>query len=111
MNIPNAVRDSPLYVACDKGMEDMVDLLLQQPGIKLDAGKKNLPLHAAARKGFFRIAQKLLLAGAKVNVVRKCPLVKPKRKTFANCYFCQNLMAFTLCQGSLDKHKRNRYQL
>ena len=47
----------------------MVDLLLKQPGIKLDAGKKHIPLHGAASKGFFKIAEKLLLAGAKVNRV------------------------------------------
>ena len=47
----------------------MVDLLLKQPGIKLDAGKKHIPLHGAASKGFFKITEKLLLAGAKVNRV------------------------------------------
>ena len=70
VNIPNSVRDSPLYVACEKGMEEMVDLLLKQPDIKLDAGKKHIPLHGAASKGFYKIVEKLLLAGAKVNMVR-----------------------------------------
>ena len=58
VNIPNSAQDSPLYVACEKGLEDMVDLLLKQPGIKLDAGKKHIPLHGAASKGFFRITEK-----------------------------------------------------
>ncbi len=70
MNLPNSQRDSPLYVACDKGMEDMVALLLKQPDTRLDAGRRHLPLHAAAARGFFFIAEKLLQAGAQVNKVR-----------------------------------------
>ncbi len=69
VNLPNITQDTPLYIACEKGLEEMVDLLLSQPDIQVNAGKRNIPLHAAARMGYISIATKLLQHNAHVNRV------------------------------------------
>ena len=61
--------DTPLCHACDRGHLELVSLLLSHPDIKINAGFKNFPLHAAVRSGQIDLTQRLLNAGADVNQV------------------------------------------
>ncbi len=69
MNLANEHGDTPLWVACDKGNEDIVHSLMEHPAIDIDAGIKHIPLHAAAVHGYIGIAETLLKAGCNVNKV------------------------------------------
>ncbi len=71
VNTCNSEGDTPLWVACNKGNEDMVTLLLQQPGIDVNAGLSHFPLLAAAEHGCLGIVKKLLEAGCNVNTVSR----------------------------------------
>ena len=69
MNTPNQHGDTPLWVACDKGNEEIVRALVEHPDINLDAGVEHIPLHAAAVHGYIGIAEVLLQAGCSANTV------------------------------------------
>ena len=71
-NIPDNWGDTPLYAACDYGLQDLVETLLTLPSVLtdgLDAGNLFLlnPLYIAAWRGFDRIVKMLLDHGAKVD--------------------------------------------
>ena len=70
MNRMNRDGDTPLCVAAEKGHDDLVELFLAQPAVKVNAGFKNFPLLAAVSHGAERIVNMLLKAGAEVNRVR-----------------------------------------
>ena len=63
---------TPLYMAADNGLAEMVEFLLLNGA---DVNRKNryngTPLHAAAEKGYLEIVEMLLSAGADVNVKNK----------------------------------------
>ena len=69
VNLCNTQGDTALWLACDKGQEEMVHTLLSQPNINIDAGISHMPLHAAAVHGFTAIAHSLIRAGCDVNKV------------------------------------------
>ena len=69
VNLPNVEGDTPLWVACEKGNEEMVSTLLKQPGVAMDAGIAHIPLHASAAHGYTAIVQRLVDAGCDVNKV------------------------------------------
>lgn len=72
VNLANLEGDTPLWVACDKGLEEIVTSLLNVPGINLDAGFSHIPIHASALHGFTSIVEALLRAGCNVNKVSRC---------------------------------------
>lgn len=61
---------SALHVGCKQGSAEVVDLLLQQPGVEVDKESSfpvEIPLFCAAYHGHVRVAQLLLQKGADVN--------------------------------------------
>jgi len=71
VNLPNSEGDTPLWVACTKGNEEIVRILMRHPTIELDRGVTHVPLHAAAVLGHCAIAELLINAGTNVNKVRR----------------------------------------
>lgn len=69
VNLANIHGDTALWVACDRGHEELVNILLRHPDIDIDKGIKHVPLHAAVVNGYDTIAETLLKAGANVNKV------------------------------------------
>lgn len=69
VNLANEKGSTPLWVACDKGNEDTVKVLLSQPGIDVNVGVSEIPLHAAVKQGYVSMAEVLLEAGCDVNRV------------------------------------------
>ena len=71
-NMPNNLGCSPLYEACNRGLHEVVGILLALPSVlanSLDAETMYLlnPLYVAASQGFDRIVKMLLNHGAKVD--------------------------------------------
>ena len=69
MNLPNHNGDTALWVACDRGHEQLVKILLQHPNIDVNQGIEHVPLHSAAVHGYENIVHLLLKGGANVNKV------------------------------------------
>ena len=74
VNTMNRQGSTPLCVACEQGDTEIIEMLLEQPGMDVNAGYARLPLHAAVGHGHQAIALKLLEAGCDVN--RVCFLSK-----------------------------------
>lgn len=69
VNLPNCDGDTPLWVACTKGNEEIVRILLRHPDIELDRGVSHVPLHAAAVLGCGPVTELLIGAGTDINKV------------------------------------------
>lgn len=88
-NIPDSWGVSPLYEACNRGLKDVVEVLLALPSVltnTLDTGDIYLssPLHVAACRGFDRIVKMLLDHGAKVDQEGPRGLGSPLLEACAN---------------------------
>lgn len=69
INLTNKLNMTPLYIACEHGHDDVVDLLLNN-GAAVDIAEmhgQKTPLHISCLKNNFNIVLKLILKGADVN--------------------------------------------
>lgn len=71
-NTPGVDFWTPLEIACQTGLFEIVDILIQDPRTKIQLSqqiKRGSPLHIAASCGFFKICQILLLRNSSlINV-------------------------------------------
>ncbi|KAG2183782.1 hypothetical protein INT43_006793 [Umbelopsis isabellina] len=68
------IKATALHAAVCVGSESTIDLLLRQPNIQLDVTSSNghTPLHIAALAKSSLAAEKLLAAGAEINLLDRC---------------------------------------
>jgi ankyrin repeat protein len=67
VNHRNTHGQTPLYLACEGGHEDVLRVLLQVEGAELSTGSARTPLSAAAKSGHLSIVM-MLLAHPNVDV-------------------------------------------
>ncbi|ESO89063.1 hypothetical protein LOTGIDRAFT_55862, partial [Lottia gigantea] len=61
---------TPLYRACEKGSNTIVELLLKQPNINLVPANPNVsPLHIACINNHIHVIEKLIEAGYDINML------------------------------------------
>jgi hypothetical protein len=65
----NGYNSSPLNEACERGCEEIVDLILKWPDVDVDAGDDSFPLITAVQKQFHGIVGKLINARCDLDKV------------------------------------------
>lgn len=69
LNKPNTTGQTPLLLACEKGDDEIVELLLAQPRCEKRCRSLVDPLHTAVEYGHLAVAQKLIEGGWNCNQV------------------------------------------
>ncbi|KAL3877486.1 hypothetical protein ACJMK2_035186 [Sinanodonta woodiana] len=111
INIRNDNDQTALYIACEKGNDEIVKRLLEHPKCSLKITRTSaIPLHAAVVSGHPRIVQMLVDAGCDINLIDVEGLTPVQHATEEHNFHIAKLLLKYNCDLNFHHHIKRLYR-